>query len=578
MSGAAALAKPDRGMSPSYEAGVAMAPEGRRMEQMSTSERGAREVVRFLSDHGHRHVFGLPGSSMVSILYELQGTDISYVPAIHESVAVAMADGYARVAGSAVAMLYMLHGVANGFANLYNAWRDESPLTILASQQASHLRTPGWTIGEGDVVNLVRPYTRLAHELSLGMSVRQWMEAARRASTGPLPGPAVLSMPEDVLEREAPPVALRQSERTGGGPPDVTTIAEALAAAERPLIVVGGQLRRCGGSAAIERIASAYDIPVAFETGFNDRLGIAPGHANCLGNLGAHGTAAEQQADVVLLIGSRALNEAHPRGGWFPSAKFVAHVNNDPAKLEETVTADYSLGHNPGCAAEALERELAKRPVAPERLAARRRYIAAVKSAGLPAQQAAIAAPYAPAVAALHDALDRGWVVDETVMGAVQLMRGLRGLDGRRYVSTSGAALGWGVGAAAGVALASGEPVTLAIGDGSLRFGALGLWTIRERNLPITIVVLDNGGYGSTRFYERSYMRRLGNAAPYPEPAYNGSDFRSAGSTVGGVIEGFGIPCRTLSPEDDLRGAVEAAWASAAEGPNAIVAPLGFEG
>jgi len=553
------------------------AMKGNDMEQSATGERGAREVVQFLSDHGHRHVFGLPGSSMVSILYELQGTDIAYVPAIHESVAVAMADGYSRVTGAGVAMLYMFHGVANGLANLYNAWRDESPVTILSSQQASHLRTPGWTIGEGDVVNLVRPYTRLAHELSLGMSVRQWMESARRASTGPQPGPALLSLPEDVLEREAPAMPLRQSDRSQASTPDMASIAEALAGAERPLIVVGGQLRRFSGSADIERIAAAYEIPLAYETGFNDRLGVAPGHSHSLGNLGAHAMPAEQRADVVLLIGTRALNEAHPRGDWFPAARFVAHINNDPAKLEETVTAHRSLAHDPASAAAALERELAQRPAPARLLEARRKHLAEVRARDLPASQAAILSPYAPAVVALRDALDRGWFVDESVMGAVAFMRGLRSTDGHRYVGTTGAALGWGTGAAAGVAIASGEPVTLAIGDGSLRFGALGLWSIRERNLPVTIVVLDNGGYGSTRFYERSYMQRLGNSAPFPEPAYNGSDFRAVGTSTAGIIEGFGIPCTTLTPDDDVRSAVEAAWAKASDGPNAIVVPMAFE-
>jgi thiamine pyrophosphate-dependent acetolactate synthase large subunit-like protein len=169
-------------------------------------------------------------------------------------------------------------------------------------------------------------------------------------------------------------------------------------------------------------------------------------------------------------------------------------------------------------------------------------------------------------------------VVDESVMGALAFMHGLKSADGSRYVSTTGAALGWGTGAAAGVALASGVPVTCVIGDGSLRFGALGLWSIRACNLPITLVVVDNGGYGSTRFYERSYLQRLGSDAPLPRPSYNGSDFRFVGSTVGGIIEGFGIPCHTVAPGEDARQAVESAWANCGAGPNAVVVPLGFEG
>ena len=96
--------------------------------------RGAAEAVGFLVEAGLDHMFGLPGSSIVSLLHELQRTDIDYVPAVHESVAVAMADGYARVRGLGCAAVYMIPGMANGLANLYNAWRDESPLLLLSSQ------------------------------------------------------------------------------------------------------------------------------------------------------------------------------------------------------------------------------------------------------------------------------------------------------------------------------------------------------------------------------------------------------------------------------------------------------------
>jgi thiamine pyrophosphate-dependent acetolactate synthase large subunit-like protein len=189
---------------------------------------------------------------------------------------------------------------------------------------------------------------------------------------------------------------------------------------------------------------------------------------------------------------------------------------------------------------------------------------------------AEILAPYGAAIEALHDALEWGWVVDESVMGSVALMGGLSSSDGRRYVGTTGAALGWGTGAAAGVALGSGEPVTCVLGDGALRFGALGLWTIRERNLPVTLVVLDNGGYGSTRFYERAYVSRLGDAADPPHPSYFGSDLRDTGSSVASIVGGFGIPCRQLTRDDDPRQAVLDAWTRAGDGPNAVVIPIAF--
>jgi thiamine pyrophosphate-dependent acetolactate synthase large subunit-like protein len=162
-------------------------------------------------------------------------------------------------------------------------------------------------------------------------------------------------------------------------------------------------------------------------------------------------------------------------------------------------------------------------------------------------------------------------------MASGSLLGALKSRDGRRYAGAGGASLGWGTGAAAGVALASGEPVTCVIGDGSLRFGALGLWTLKAMNLPVTLVVLDNHGYGSTRNYERQYLASLGAAANPQRPGYLNMDMRQLGPDLAGMIQGFGIPCRRLSESDDLRRAVEEAWAASAQGPNAVIMPVGYE-
>jgi len=539
------------------------------------TEHGGAELVRFLMDKGYKHVFGLPGSSMVAPLYEMQNKDISFVSAIHESVAVAAADGYARVAGSAMVLLYMLPGVANGLANIYNAWRDETPLLIVASQQASQYRSNSATIGEGDLVNLMTPYSRFAHELAPGMDVRFWLERARNIAIGALPGPTFLSIPEDVFER---PVSCREPIRSitpARVSPDPGELAQALQSAERPLIMVGGQLRRFNGSRVVEDLAERYGFALVYENGFSDRYGVAPGHPNCFGSITSAG-ALEVTADVVLALGSRFILEAHPRASWFPGARFLAHVNADPLKLEETRPVHWAAAADPGAFAVALAQRLAELPV-PEGLVARRReWLTAFRRQDERRVQSPLMQSYANALAPLDDVLDRGWLVDESVMGVHQLGKILKSTDGERYVGTTGASLGWGTGAAAGVALASGEPVTCVLGDGALRFGALGLWTVRAQNLPVTFVVIDNGGYGSTRFFERQFVERLGPAANPQHAGYLGSDLRGTGSTVQGVIEGFNIPADRVPLGGDARAAIEKAWNASSDGPNAVVIEMEF--
>jgi len=542
------------------------------------SASGAAEVVRFLKDRGLKHVFGLPGSSLVSLLAELEKTDLRIVPTIHEAVTVAAADGYARVAGFGAAYLYMVPGVANGLANLYNAWRDESPLLVLASQQASTLRTREGTIGEGDLAPLVQPFTRHARELSVGMPVYHHLAAAARAAIGCPSGPSFVALPEDVLEASAPVRVVPATHRLPAGAPAIEEIVERLASARRPLLVVGGQVRRYGGSRALENLAARHSIAVASEPGFNDRLAVAPAHECWIGSAtGTAGGFAEQQADMVIVLGARFIAEGHPRDQpYFPSAKFVAHVNADPAKLEETYVANWSSACDPAAFLRALDAALDK-PPCDQLLQERCDFIRSCRNVRMPDHPFARSlAAYGQALGAIHDAMDRGWLVDESVMGSVALINSLRSGDGRRYVGSTGASLGWGTGAAVGVALASAEPVTCVLGDGALRFGLHGLWTAVEQRLPITFVILDNGGYGSTRYFARQYAGRQGVGHNSATPAYAGMDFRYAGSTVEGILRGFGVVCPDPVEHGNVREAIEAAWASADGGPNAVVIRLPF--
>ena len=540
--------------------------------------RGGEQIARFIDDHGYRHVFAIPGSSMVGFLHSMQKSSAAYVPAIHESVTVAMADGYSRVAGSGLAMLYMLPGVANGLGNLYNAWKDESPLTILASNQATRLRTPEWTVCEGDLVSIAKPYTRLAHEIAPGMALRPWLEQARRTSMGPLPGPTFLSLQQNIIDEPQPIEKVRVSQRPVASPPDLEMLAAELRSAERPLIVVGGQLARWDGTKAIEELSRSQAIPMTYETSFNDRLGAAPGHPNMFGNIIGSAAPIEQTADVVLVIGARYMAESHVRPlPWFPNAKFIAHINVDPAKLEATQSADWAAACDPGAAAKVLWKLLAKRPATPELREKRSSWMDKLRRAGphgfLPTIQ-----HYLDAVDPIADALDHGWLVDESTLGILALQERMTATDASRYVGTSGCSLGWGTGAAVGVALASGDPVTLVIGDGSLRFSALGLWSIAQQKVPVTIIVLDNGGYGSTRMFERFFIEKLGAEARPQSPGYLGSDLREQGASVQSIIEGFGIPCYTAKADEDHRKAVMSAWEHGRTGPTAIVLPVPFGG
>jgi thiamine pyrophosphate-dependent acetolactate synthase large subunit-like protein len=526
---------------------------------MSHEVPGAEAVVSFLETRVAESVFGISGSASVSIFEALAGSArLRHVPSLTEAAAVGMADGYARFAGPTAVLLYMLPGVAVGLGNLYNASRDETPLLVLVSQQARQVRWGQAAVGEADTASLLAPFARFSRELSGRQQLVPLLEAGHRAASSPPGGLGVAVLPEDCLEGPvaAPPVLARQPRRPVAAT-DVGPMADRLLSAERPILVVGGQLRRCGGAAALAELADRFGLPVFYEPFWNDRLAIDPGHRCAFGPL-TDSSPQVKSADFVLAIGTRLFNEVHPRtDAWFAPDAYVGHVNADYQQVELSRGVQWSCAADPALFTEQLLaacRAASGRPAgaqAPADLARQR-------------SEARLArGPFAAVAAALADSLEHGYVVDESVSGSHALVTALTGGHGERYVSTTGGSLGWGIPAACGVALATGEPVTCVLGDGAFFFGAQGLWAAAARQLPITFVVLDNGGYGSTQWYAKQYAtrRRSREAATGSaefEPSFAGSSFGAAGPSVASVAAGYGVRSVHLDSSGGLARALAA--------------------
>lgn len=508
---------------------------------------GGGAVLRFLEARTAPHVFGVPGSSSVPIFHEFRHSKLTLVPAIQENAAVATADGYARFAGPTGVLLYMMPGAATALGNVYNSYRDETPLVLIISQQSTHARWGQVSVGEADIAELMRPITRFAREVSEPTQLLPMLEAAYRAASGPPGGPAVVVVPEDLVRAEIGDLpGFGEHLRDRSAAADVSVVADRLAASVRPLIVVGGQVRRTGGSAAVEQLAAANHIPVMYEPFWNDRLGVSAAHANVLGQV-TENSSAVTEADFVLAIGCRLFNEVHPlRRPWFAPEAFVAHVHADAARLEETFGASWSCAADPAVVATQLNEAMTNRVTRNEVLAERRVRLDALVGRRKRRRQG----PYSDATLAIVDSIGAGYLVDESVQGNAPFISAAANLDASGYVSTTGGSLGWAPGAAAGIALATGARVTCALGDGAFFFGLQGFWAATSLALPVTFVVLDNGGFGSTRWFERQYAQTFGDAER-AQPVYGGSDFAGhGGRSVVEVARGLGVPAEDVTVAD----------------------------
>jgi thiamine pyrophosphate-dependent acetolactate synthase large subunit-like protein len=504
--------------------------------------------VQFIHDRLAPMAFGLPGSSTVSLFNELGRVSAPFVSALQENAAVAMADGYSRFAGPTGLLLYMLPGLATGLGNLYNASRDESPLVLILGQVATTARRGMYAVGEADLAALASPFVNFAAEVDDPVDLVDALDTAFHCTTGLPNGPSLVAVPEDVLTGASPgwPARPATADKTPSLAADaVNDLARRLSRAERPLIIVGGQVRRLGASADVQALAAALAAPVLFEPFWNDRLGIAPTDSCCFGQVSEHSRLVNE-ADVVLLLGCRFFNEIQPRTTpWFPTA-FVAHVNADPAKIAAARPSAWSTATDPSVVARDLLE--AVRRIGTERslIDARRARLEAARR-----RRGNRSTLYSGVAAALSDALDRGYLVDESVTASATLVSNIRSSHAERYVSTTGGSLGWGIAASAGIALATRDRVTCVVGDGAFFFGLHGLWPASCLQLPIDYVVIDNGGFGSTQMYERDYLLQSGRADAVVTAV--GSDFRTGRPSAVDIARSFGIEAHEVESPDDLR-------------------------
>jgi thiamine pyrophosphate-dependent acetolactate synthase large subunit-like protein len=482
-----------------------------------------------------------------------------------------MADGYSRVKGAGAVMLYMLPGTANGLGNLYNAWRDESPLLVVASQQTSRARSHQRSVGEADTAQVVEPFSRFASEVRERNQLSSSLESAIKSLQGPPSGPSFLAVTEDVLTDAASVVRIGAASPVPVAvAPDLSVVGERLVDAVRPVMVVGGQVRRTGAVQAVERLAAELELPVFIEPFWNDRLGISPSHRCYLGPF-TERSRMVREADMVLAVGCRLFNEIHPlEEPWFASGAFVAHVNADPIKLDEGRGATWTCAAKPDLVLDALNQLNLGSRLDEAARAARASRIADARAR----RDRRTPQPMGVAASAVAEMLDRAWIVDESVSANFHLAGAMRHERGDHFVSTTGGSLGWGTGAAVGVALASGDPVICFLGDGAFFFGIQGLWPAAARNLPISYVVLDNQGFGSTRYFEQEYVKTLEDGA---RAGFVGSDFRGAGPSAAAVAAGFGMPAYAVDDPAELPRALARRFESSSAGPAVYVVRMPFD-
>jgi acetolactate synthase I/II/III large subunit len=524
----------------------------------ATRRIGGHLVAESLAALGAEAAFGVPGIHALAIWEGLRNGPIAVYGARTELCAGFAADGYARSSGRPAPLLLSTGpGALNSLTAIMEAASSHVPVVAISSQIPSDMvgRGRGYLHELTDQLASFRPLVKYAARAESAEAIPGLIAEAWRVALSPPSGPAYVEIPVDLLTEPVDGAAVGELDAaaaSGTAPREAVAAAAALLAdSERPVLWAGGGVLRSGAQAEVRTLAERLDAPVA--TTYMGKGAIADDHplaAGCGCDEAAFGELLAG-ADVVLCVGTELGAETTAQYGLRFGGR-VIHLDAAPQRVGVTYRALALVGDaKPTLAALLAELPPRTRSGGAERVAAVRSRI----RAGLDAQgretELALLRTIEQALPA--DAVTT-W--DMTILGYWAAPH-LRLQSEQRFLYPLGSGtLGYAWPAALGASIAHPDRTTLAIvGDGGLQYALAELGTAAQHRLPAKLLVVDDGGYGILREYQRD---AYGETTSVDLP----------GIDIAAIAEGFGVPVRTTTPADLGE---HLAWALWQPGPAAVV-------
>jgi acetolactate synthase-1/2/3 large subunit len=481
---------------------------------------GGELAVRTLMKAGVEVMFGLHGAHIDTIFQACLDHGLPIIDTRNEAGAGHAAEGYARTAQRlGVALVTAGGGFTNAVTPLANAYLDRTPILVITGSGALRDSETNTLQAGIDQVAVAKPITKWAYRITNTEQIpRLLAQAARIALTAPR-GPVLIDIPWDVLsdriEEAAAPIPDTALPAYGSAP-DARTISAALdllAAAERPVIIVGGEAHQSRSDAALRALVQATGIPVFGDyEGLNLLSDLGDGSGGLIQNLITFRPRGATP-DVVMMAGMRfGLNTAHGSGVYIPLDARIIQIDPDPAELARLQHVEISVVSDPGGALHALA-EAARDRCWPDRRPWRKRVGELVHERR--ATVARLAGPedakplhpyHAASEVARHFGPDTGVVADgaltylwlsETVSEARPYRHLCHG-----YLGSMGVGMGVALGAQAALK-AGAKRVILVTGDGAVGYALGEIDGMVRHKLPVTIVVMNNRSWGATQHFQR---------------------------------------------------------------------------
>ncbi len=315
---------------------------------------GAQSLIHSLEHEGVRHIFGIPGGTILPAYDPLIDSDIRHILCRHEQGASHAADGYAQASGiPGVCFATSGPGATNLVTGLASAWMDSIPMVAITGQ-VNTFAIGGDAFQEADVTGITIPVTKHNWLVMDAHDIPQVINEAFHVATTGRPGPVLVDIPKDVLQNQTEwwyPDSVDMPgyrPRTFGDPREVRAAVELIAQAKQPIVYAGGGIIKSFASEELREFCELTGIPAV--TTLMARGALPDGHELCLGMPGMHGNytavTSMQHADLLIALGTRFDDRVTGKLASFaPHAKIV-HVDIDPSEIGKNRKVDVGIVGN----------------------------------------------------------------------------------------------------------------------------------------------------------------------------------------------------------------------------------------
>jgi acetolactate synthase-1/2/3 large subunit len=514
---------------------------------------GADIILKTLMEEGVEVIFGYPGANTLPIHDRLMNSPIRHYLMRHEQAAAHAADGYARATGKVgVCLATSGPGATNLVTGIATAYMDSTPMVALTAQVSTSLLGQD-AFQETDIIGITMPITKHSYQVhNVNNLVSTLRNAFELAKTG-RPGPVLVDIPRDILAskcdpaEETPVSALRTNGRDVKNQEQIENIAKSLNQSERPIIIIGGGIKLSNSFHLMRALIEKAKIP--FVTTMMGIGSVDAANGYSLGLIGTHGNelanSIVHQCDFILAVGTRFSDRSTALIEEFAPLAKIAQIDIDPTSIGKSIKINLPYIGDINEALTALLPLIHEKEKSDwlQRIHMEREEIEKNLSDGGCGDAGNF-------IRMVQEAMPKETtVVADVGLNQIWTVRTWKAHSPRSLITSGGmGTMGFSLPAAIGAQVGTPEKAVVAIsGDGGFYMNIQELATIGYYNLPIKIIIINNGHLGMIRqIQDLFYSSR-----------FNTIDLGSKVDLVA-VARGFGIPGSRIMVDENPRAGIEA--------------------